>query len=182
MAALADAQLAARLTARLAEAGLPCARRRSRRTRTPRRLAVCQPELDRSPGGSRRDPDGTAGVGGVRRRRASDERRAGVRAQARRGLRRNRARRKRRRAPICRTSATFAARRRSMCCRSVLGRVLRDLQFPKAMNWDAQLEDDEGRLHVRAADSLVALSLRRPRRALHDRAAARWRRARACRT
>ena len=63
----------------------------------------------------------------------------------------------------------------------VLTGVLRGMSFPKQMRWDALLERRQGRAAVRPADSLDPVSLRRPRRAVHDRPHRRWRRARACR-
>jgi len=53
----------------------------------------------------------------------------------------------------------------------VLEKVLRDLQFPRHMRWDAMIET-RGRVHIRPARSLAPLLYWRPRRALHDRAIA----------
>jgi glycyl-tRNA synthetase beta chain len=105
------AQLAARLTARLVEDGLPC-RTTAEAHGTPRRLAVCQPELidrqeDRDetvmgpPVSAAFDAEGhptNAGLGFARK--------LGVDFDA---IERTR---------ICLTSATSAGRRRSTCCRA----------------------------------------------------------------
>ena len=135
-------QLAARLTARLAEEGLT-SKASVEAHGTPRRLAVCQPELtdrqeDRDetvmgpPVSAAFDAEGhptNAGLGFARK--------LGVDFDA-----------------IERTETpkgTYLSYKRHLRGKAtvdvlpvVLGRVLRDLQFPKAMNWDAQLEDDKG--------------------------------------
>ena len=137
-----SAQLAARLTARLNEGGLPC-RTTAEAHATPRRLAVCQPELidrqdDRDetimgpPVSAAFDTDGhptNAGLGFARK--------LGVDFDA-----------------IERTDTpkgTYLSYKRHVRGKAtvdvlpgVLGKVLRDLQFPKTMNWDALLEDDKG--------------------------------------
>ena len=96
---------------------------------------------------------------------------ARLRAQARRGLRRARAgRHAEGQIPVV-SSGTFAAARRSTCCRTCSARCCATCTFPKQMHWDAQLEDGKGELLVRPADPLAAVPLRRARRAVHDRAA-----------
>ena len=135
-------QLATRLTARLAEEGLTT-KAAVEAHATPRRLAVCQPELtdrqdDRDetlmgpPVSAAFDAEGhptNAGLGFARK--------LGVDFDA-----------------IERTETpkgTYLSYKRHLRGKAtvdvlpvVLGRLLRDLQFPKAMNWDAQLEDDKG--------------------------------------
>ena len=69
----------------------------------------------------------------------------GSREAGRRG-RRARARRRRRRASTSRSASGSAARRRSTCCPTCCGGTLRGLTFPKAMHWDAMLEDGRGEL------------------------------------
>ena len=55
-----------------------------------------------------------------------------------------------------------------MCCPTCWRRRCDRSAFPKAMHWDAYLEDGKGRSAVRPSDPLDSLSLRRPRRAVHD--------------
>jgi glycyl-tRNA synthetase beta chain len=134
------AQLAARLTARLNEEGLP-SRTTVEAHGTPRRLTACQPELvdrqeDREetvtgpPVSAAFDADGhptNAGLGFARK--------LGVDFDA-----------------IQKTDTpkgkylTYLKHIRGKATVDVLpvvlGRVLRDLTFPKTMNWDAQLDDD----------------------------------------
>jgi glycyl-tRNA synthetase beta chain len=134
------AQLAARLTARLNEEGLP-SRTTVETHGTPRRLTACQPELvdrqeDREeavtgpPVSAAFDAEGhptNAGLGFARK--------LGVDFDA-----------------IQKTDTpkgkylTYQRHIRGKATVDVLpgilGKVLRDLTFPKSMNWDAQLEDD----------------------------------------
>ena len=134
------AQLAARLTARLNEEGLP-SRTTVETHATPRRLTACQPELvdrqeDREeaitgpPVSAAFDAEGhptNAGLGFARK--------LGVDFDA-----------------IQQTDTpkgkylTYQKHIRGKATVDVLpgilGKVLRDLSFPKSMNWDAQLEDD----------------------------------------
>ena len=135
-------QLAARLTARLVEDGLPC-RTTAEAHGTPRRLAVCQPELidrqeDRDetvmgpPVSAAFDAEGhptNAGLGFARK--------LGVDFDA-----------------IEKTETpkgTYLSHKRHVRGKAtvdvlpgVLAKVLRDMQFPKTMNWDALLEDEKG--------------------------------------
>ena len=135
-------QLSARLTARLTEEGL-ASRSSVEAHATPRRLAVCQPELtdrqdDRDetlmgpPVSAAFDADGhptNAGLGFARKLGVDFD--ALERSETPKG--------------------TYLSYKRHLRGKAtvdvlpvVLGRLLRDLQFPKAMNWDAQLEDDKG--------------------------------------
>ena len=66
--------------------------------------------------------------------------------------------------------AAARARRRSTCCPTCSAARCAGCTFPKAMHWDAMLEDGTRRAAVRPADPLDAVPVRRPRRAVHDRA------------
>ena len=137
-----SAQLAARITARLVEAGLPC-RTTAEAHATPRRLAVCQPELidrqeDRDetvmgpPVSAAFDAEGhptNAGLGFARKLGVDFD--VIERAETPKG--------------------TYLSYKRHVRGKAtvdvlpgVLGKLLRDLQFPKTMNWDALLEDEKG--------------------------------------
>ena len=137
-----SAQLAARLTARLTEEGLPC-RTSAEAHATPRRLAVSQPELidrqeDRDetvtgpPVSAAFDADGhptNAGLGFARKLGVDFY--AIERTETPKGAYLSYKRHVRGKATVD-------------VLPGVLGKVLRDLQFPKTMNWDALLEDDKG--------------------------------------
>ncbi len=135
-------QLAARLTARLEEGGLP-SKATVEAHATPRRLAACQPELvdrqeDREdtimgpPVSAAFDADGhptNAGLGFARKLGIDFD--ALQRTETPKGQYLSYKKHIRGRATVDVLPA-------------ILGRVLRDLSFPKAMNWDAQLEDEKG--------------------------------------
>ena len=164
------AQLAARLDGAPDRRRPAGARAPSRRTRTPRRLTACLPELvDRQ-----EDRDETVMGPPVSARRSTPKairRTPGSASRASSARISTRSSRwTRRRASTCRTSGTFAAARRSTCCRTCSAGCCATCTFPKQMHWDAQLEDDKGEFLVRPADPLAAVPLRRPRRAVHDRA------------
>jgi glycyl-tRNA synthetase beta chain len=134
------AQLAARLQARLVEEGLP-SRTSVEAHGTPRRLTACQPELidrqeDREetvtgpPVSAAFDADGhptNAGLGFARK--------LGVDFDAVK--------------QVDTPKGKYLSYQRHIRGRAtvdvlpvILGRVLRDLTFPKSMNWDAQFEDE----------------------------------------
>ena len=133
-------QLAARLTARLNEEGLP-SRTTVEAHGTPRRLTACQPELidrqeDREetvmgPAVSAAfDADGhptNAGLGFARKLGVDFD--AIQRTETPKGKYLSYLRHIRGKATVDVLPV-------------ILGRVLRDLTFPKSMNWDAQLEDE----------------------------------------
>jgi glycyl-tRNA synthetase beta chain len=137
-------QLAARLTARLTEEGLP-ARAGVETFSTPRRLAACLSELidrqdDRDemvmgpPVSASFDAEGhptNAALGFARKLGADFD--ALIRQETPKG--------------------SYLAYQKHIRGRAtvdvlpdLLGRVLRDLTFPKQMHWDAQLEDEKGEL------------------------------------
>ena len=113
----------------------------------------------------------------VQRRRRADARGARLREEAGRRLRVARAREDRQGRVPRRAQARRAARARSTRCRSCSAALLRDLAFPKQMHWDAHARGRQGRAGIRPPDPLAAVSLRRPRRAVHDRPHAERRRA-----
>jgi glycyl-tRNA synthetase beta chain len=135
-------QLAERLTARLVEEGLP-SRTGVEAFATPRRLTACQPELidrqdDRDdtvmgpPVSASFDAEGhptNAGLGFARRLGIDFD--AVERVDTPKGQYLSHKRHLRGKATVDVLPV-------------VLGRVLRDLQFPKHMHWDAQLEDEKG--------------------------------------
>ena len=134
------AQLAARLTARLNEEGLP-SRTTVETHGTPRRLTACQPELvdrqeDREeavtgpPVSAAFDAEGhptNAGLGFARKLGVDFDAIQQTETPKGKYLTYQR---------HIRGKATVDV------LPGVLGKVLRDLTFPKSMNWDAQLEDD----------------------------------------
>lgn len=136
------AQLAVRLDARLTEAGLP-AKGGVESFSTPRRLAACLPELidrqeDRDdtimgpPVSAAIDADGhptNAGLGFARRLGADWD--ALVHVDTPKGKYLSYQKHIRGRATVD-------------VLPDLLGKVLRDLTFPKQMHWDAQLEDEKG--------------------------------------
>ena len=125
----------------------------------------------RSPGRSRRDGDGPAGVARHSTPRAIRRTPAWALRASWAWTSTPSSRRKRRRASTSPTSGTFAGRPPSTCCPASSARCSAISAFPKTMNWDAQLEDDRRRIAVRPSDSLAAVPLRRAGRAVHDRAA-----------
>ena len=138
------AQLAASLDARLKEEGLPV-RGTIEAYSTPRRLAACQPELvdrqdDRDetvmgpPVAAAIDADGhptNAGLGFARKLGADWD--ALVQVDTPKGKYLSYQKHIRGRATVD-------------VLPELLGKVLRDLNFPKQMHWDAQLEDEKGEL------------------------------------
>ena len=169
-------QLAEKLQARLKEMRLsPDAPVES--FSTPRRLTARDRPHAGAAGGPRRDRHGAAGVGGVRRRRPADERGARIREEAGRRLRGARARRRPPKGEYLAVTKQHRGKSTVDALPDVLGALLRDLTFPKQMHWDAELEDGKGEFAVRPADPLAAVSLRRPRRAVHASRARRWPRA-----
>ena len=134
------AQLAARLTARLNEEGLP-SRTTVETHGTPRRLTACQPELvdrqeDREeavtgpPVSAAFDAEGhptNAGLGFARKLGVDFDAIQQTETPKGKYLTYQR---------HIRGKATVDV------LPGVLGKVLRDLVFPKSMNWDAQLEDE----------------------------------------
>jgi glycyl-tRNA synthetase beta chain len=135
-------QLAARVDARLAEAGLP-KRAAAEAFATPRRLTACVPELvdrqdDRDetimgpPVAAAFDADGhptNAALGFARKLGADFD--ALIQADTPKGRYLSYQRHIRGRATVD-------------VLPEVLGRILRDLTFPRQMHWDAQLEDEKG--------------------------------------
>ncbi len=135
-------QLAARLHARLSEAGLPVKLNIEAHS-TPRRLTACVSELvdrqeDRDetlmgpPVSAAFDPEGhptNAGLGFARKLNADFD--ALVQVDTPKGKYLSFSRRVRGRATVD-------------VLPDVLAKVLRDLPFPKQMHWDAQLEDGKG--------------------------------------
>src|SRR6185436_15374750 len=135
-----SAQLAARLTARLVEEGLP-SRTSVEAHATPRRLTACQPELvdrqeDREeavtgpPVSAAFDAEGhptNAGLGFARKLGVDFDAIQQTETPKGKYLTYQR---------HIRGKATVDV------LPGVLGKVLRDLVFPKSMNWDAQLEDE----------------------------------------
>ena len=113
-----------------------------------------------------------AGRRGLRPERRSRRRRPRASREARRASSSALTRSTRRRASISPTASTSAAGRPSTCCRTCSRALLRGLSFPKHMRWDALARRRQGRADVRPADSLAAVSLRRPRRAVRRSAAA----------
>jgi len=138
------AQLKARLNARLVEEGLP-AKTSVEAFATPRRLTACQPELvdrqeDRDetvmgpPVSASFDADGhptNAGLGFARKLGVDFD--ALVRKDTPKG-------------PYLSFERHIRGKATVDVLPAVLGRVLRDLQFPKHMHWDAQIEDEKGEL------------------------------------
>ena len=135
-------QLAQRLTARLVEEGLP-SKTTVEAFATPRRLTACQPELvdrqeDRDetvmgpPVSAAFDSEGhptNAGLGFARKLGIDFD--VVERVETPKGLYLSYKRHIRGKATVD-------------VLPIVLGRVLRDLQFPKQMHWDAQIEDEKG--------------------------------------
>ena len=137
---------------------------------TPRRLTACRPSSSTGrkiattrSWGRRSRPRSTPKA--IRRRRAWDSRASSARTSTRWR------RRTRRAASTSRISAASGAARPSTCYPRCSRTLLRDLTFPKQMHWDAAARGRQGRAAVRPADSLAALPLRRPCRAVHDLAA-----------
>lgn len=138
------AQLADRLKARLVEAGLP-PKAGAEAHATPRRLCACVPELvdrqdDRDesimgpPVSSSFDAEGhptNAGLGFARKHGADFDTLAQVDTP---------------RGKYLAFQKHIRGRATVDVLPDVLGRLLRDLSFPKQMHWDAQLEDERGEL------------------------------------
>ena len=129
---------------------------------------------------SRRAGDRAAGLGGIRRGRQADAGRRRLRKKQ--GVDRGSDRaRQDAEGRIHRRAQASARQGRGRCAaRGADRRAARHVvSEADAMGRDARRR--QGRAAVRPADSLDPVSLRRPRRAVHDRAARRSRRARACR-
>ena len=87
------------------------------------------------------------------------------------GLRRARAGRHAEGQVPVRTSGTFAAAPPSTCCRTCSAEGAARSDVPEADALGRAARGRQGRVPVRPADPLAAVPLRRPRRAVHDRAA-----------
>ena len=121
---------------------------------------------DRSRGAGHRP----AGLGQLRRRRHADAGRRRLRREARRRGVGARARRDAEGHLPGVSAGSSAARRPSTCCPTCSAARCAALTFPKLMHWDARARRRPGRAAVRPADPLAPVPLRRPRRAVHDRA------------
>ena len=139
------AQFGARVEARLAEARLAVGGA-GRDLQHAAAAGGARRARARAPDRLRGAGDGPAGVGGVRRRRPDDRRRPRLRAQAgRRAVGPRSASR--------RAKGVYLAHRRLLRGKAavdvlpdVLSGALRDLQYPKQMRWDAELDDGKGEL------------------------------------